>query len=177
MTTIDDPATFESDALVPRPLSDDYEEDGWRHPTTHTGQPDPTDPTDLVQLWGHCADFCYVTDDHRTDGLTVTEHGPWCRSQAMVFTDAHDAGTGRSLHLTTEVAAPYLHGTYHRTAIWRRPRRNQVQITVTDSDGAEQVISVGVGDALRLAAGLTRACAVADRLDQDLNGAKARRAG
>jgi hypothetical protein len=179
MTTIDDAAIQDHDVpLVPRPLSDDYDQDFWRRTPTHSGRPDPTDPTDLVQLWGHCAHFCDVTDDVRTDGLTVTEHGPWCRTNVPVFIDAYDAGTGQRLHLDTAVVAPYLHGTYHRTAIWRRPRREQqVQLTLIDGDGVEQVVNVSVGDALRLAAGLTRACAVADRLDQDLNGAKSRRAG
>ena len=59
--------------------------------------------------------------------------------------------------------------------MWQRPaHEEQVQLTITGDDG-ERVITVSVGDALRLAAALTRACAVADRLDQDFNDARARR--
>ena len=178
MTSTENITTHEHGALVPLPLSDNYDEDWPCRRPTHTGPPDAADPTDLIQAWGHCADFCDVTDDVRTDGLTVTEHGPWCRSQSTVLIDAYDEGTGQRLLLTTASAAPYLPGTYHRTATWRRPyREQQVQLSLMDENDGERVVNVSVGDALRLAAGLTRACAVADRLDQDLNGAKAHRDG
>ena len=89
-----------SDAtLVPRPLSDTYDDNWWRQKPTHTGQPDPADSTDVVQLWGHCANFCEETDNSRTDGLTVTEHGPWCRSTSVVFLDGRDPETGSGAHL------------------------------------------------------------------------------
>jgi hypothetical protein len=163
--------------LVPQPLSDDYDRRHLFAEPTHDGRPDPADPTDLIQVWGHCADFCAVTDDARTDGLTVAEHGPWCQSRTAAAIDSQDAKTGQHLRLYAAVARSYLHGTYHRTADWYRLREEQVQLTLMDGDDVVRVVNVRVGDALRLAAGLTRACAVADLHDQDFQGKTRRQEG
>ncbi len=174
MTTIHDHRSQDAIALVPLPLSDDYDHDWYRHPSGRTGPPDPTDPTDLAQVWGHCADFCIATDDVRTDGLTVAEHGLWCTSRGTELIDSRDAETGRRVSLHASVVRPYLHGTYHRTAVWRRPHHEQVQLTFDDDD-VTRVVNLDVGDALRLAAALTQVCAVADRLDRDFNDARRQR--
>ncbi len=164
--------------LVPQPLSDAYASD-WRRllaPGTHTGRPDPADPTDTIQLWGHCESFCDAVDAVRTDGLTVAEHGPWCRSLPIASVDVHDVATGRCLGLQAAAVRPYRHGTYHRADIWRSQGYAEVQLTLFDGDDCLQVVNLIVGDALRLAAGLTRAGEVADRRDLDFNAAKAERA-
>lgn len=175
MTTIQDQA-YNDFTPVPTPLSDHYDT---RHPILEprrSGPPDPSDPTDVVQLWGHCADFCNEIDDARTDGLTVTEHGLWCISRATAYTDGRDAESGRRLNLRATVVRPYLHGTYHRTAVWHRhPDTERVQLEITDGDDLVAVVNIEVGNALRLAAGLTRAAEVADGRDHDFNEAKSRR--
>jgi hypothetical protein len=180
MTTTENAPVASDAPLVPQPLSNEYDPNWhrWSLPA-RSGRPDPCDHTDLVQLWGHCTDFCDATDDPRTEGLTVAEHrGSWCTSQAIASIDGQDTDTSQRLALHVEVARPYLHGTYHRTAVWRsRHHEVQVQLTLSDGDDVLRVVNVDVGDALRLAAALTRAAAVADRLDRDFSDAKARRNG
>lgn len=178
------PAASAQRGLVPLPLSDDYDHSWPPKPSTHTGTPDPADPSDVVDMWGHCARFCESSDSSQTSGLTVGEHGVWCKSASSIFVTGTDL-VGERADIGVQIAEPYLHGTYHRADVWAsHARRTSIHVDVTNSgvtgDDASydqtRTFDISVGDARRLAAGLLRAADVADRLDHDLAGAKARRA-
>lgn len=150
--------------LVPRPLSDDYPTD-----------PDPTH--DTIGMWGYCAEYCMSSDDQRTNGLTVAEHGEWCRSSMTAYIKAADNHASR-VTVSTVAAEPYRHGTY---ALGGVNLDQVVQIELVgpgiepDDDDEARTLTVSIGDAYRLAAGLVRAAEIADSMDRDFRGATRRR--
>jgi len=171
-----------SQRLVPLPVSDHYARGYTAHVGGRTGQPDPNDPSDTIEVWGHCRPFCSATEGIRTDGLTVGEHGPFCQSQMTAGIDGRDmAGERASIYAT--VVQAYQHGTYLRADLYGRHFEPEVQLDLVlrgiepdEGDSDARKVNISIGDARRLAAGLIRAAEVADRLDIDLQDAKRARA-
>lgn len=172
-----DLSTAPDDAVAPRtplPLSDAYDHDWMDQPA----------PADTMQIWGHCTDFCESSDSRQTSGLTIAEHGLQCRSLPTVWINATNA-VGGSVLVSTPVAQGYAHGTYRRSdapALRRRSTAVELALSGSGIDPDEvgyevKYLTLTVGDARRLAAGLIRAAEVADRMDRDFLGATSRRRG
>jgi hypothetical protein len=154
--------TERTDTFNAYPIRDFREGEGFRV--------SPADST-TVNVWGHCANFC-GDDRPQTDGLSVTEHGPWCESVFGAAADGHDAD-GREASLYGTLAQPYMHGVYSPDDAYRR-RETTVRLLLVgrgvepDADSEGKRVHLTPGEARRLAAGLVSLADQADGLHRDL---------
>ena len=88
--------------------------------------PDPSDPTDTVNVWGWCAPFC--TDDGPTNGASVESHGDHCESRGRGV-EARDAQLGE-VSIFTHAAKAYHHGTVHRSLVYRHAQTPKVELGI-----------------------------------------------
>lgn len=132
-------------------------------------------PEDTIDLCGHCTTFC-AHDLPRSS--SVDEHGPWCSSLHGAALEGRDA-TGADFSIFANLVSLYTHGVYRRSQLtadkhlWHEPlvRLGLISKNITPDQDDDEAANffLTVGDARRLAAGLTYLADAADHLLGDLN--------
>jgi hypothetical protein len=124
-------------------------------------------PSDTIDIYGYCAPFC--ADDRPPGGLTVAEHGPWCTSRFRGTVEGRDE-RGASCSIFGSLVKLYTHGVYrHSELLSDLPRWHNTFVRLSVGDDAGPEVLLPVGEARRLAAGLTYLADAADDLIDDIN--------
>lgn len=152
------------------------------HPAPGTKPPVITD-ADSIRLVGQCAPFCAL-EHVPAMASSVDDHGPWCTSLSCAGISARD-DCGEHLYIDACLVALYTNGVYKHSELaanrdlWRDTfvRLTLVPDSSIPIEGEPAVNAfISIGDARRLAAALSHAADMADRLDRNLNDALAERA-
>lgn len=118
---------------------------------------------------GSCSTYCTTGHwDGKPSGMEVSEHGPWCESQARGYVRGFSE-MGSPRESSASLVRRYLHGTYNYTG----RQLHQEPAEFVRIEIYEQGVSVfqflPIGEAYRLGAALTALARSADSLDVSLD--------